>query len=76
MCTYVYTALPDPKAPKYLRDIIKEYTPTRSLRSQEQHKALVIPRSKTSNGDTAFSTFAPRSWNSQPEMLKKQPTIK
>ncbi|XP_030196856.1 uncharacterized protein LOC115531637, partial [Gadus morhua] len=51
-------------APSYLRDLLQEYTPSRSLHSTSAG-LLCIPTSRlTSMGARSFSCSAPRLWNS------------
>lgn len=52
--------------PTYISDLITYYSPTRELRSSDQH-LLNIPITKLKNyGDRAFSKFGPTVWNSLP----------
>jgi hypothetical protein len=57
-------------APPYITDLLIPYTPTRNLRSSDQH-LLTVPRTTTSFGDRAFSSIAPKLWNSLPSELRQ-----
>ena len=62
-------------APSYLTTIITPYHPTRKLRSSSR-STLQVPRVKTSNyGDRAFSSAAPKLWNSLPDHIKSKHTL-
>ena len=50
------------KGPQYLTNLLRHYTPERSLRSS-YHLKLVIPKCKSNFGERAFEIFAPRLWN-------------
>ena len=56
-------------APDYLNTLITHYTPSRQLRSSNQH-LLSVPRSHTTFGSRGFRVSAPRLWNSLPESLR------
>ena len=59
------------KAPEYLASRLVRYSPGRRLRSYDQY-LLVEKRSNLKTyGDRAFSTAAPRLWNSLPLELRK-----
>lgn len=48
----------------YLTKLPQPYSPTRALRSVDQH-ILAVPKSRpVSRGDRAFSVVAPKVWNS------------
>ena len=65
-----YKALHD-EGPQYLKDLLKWHTPSRVLRSSNEH-LLVIPKTKLKSfGDRAFSVAAPRLWNSLPLTLRR-----
>ncbi len=49
--------------PKYIADMLTEYKPNRPLRSLGSSQ-LEIPRVHTKQGESAFSYYAARSWNS------------
>jgi hypothetical protein len=63
------------EAPQYLRDLLHEHCPRRSLRSGGQLQ-LVEPRTRTAKyGDRAFSKAAPVMWNKLPLELRQSSTI-
>ena len=63
------------KSPKYLSDLIVQYTPARSLRSASQN-LLVVKKAKTKTyGDRAFSCIAPSLWNSLPLSVRSESDI-
>ena len=51
-------------APSYISQLLTPYVPTRTLRSSD--KLLKIPKTFSSYGDRAFSSCAPKLWNSLP----------
>ncbi len=53
------------QAPSYITDLLTPYVPVRSLRSVDQ-ELLSVPVTRNSYGDRAFSSTAPRLWNSMP----------
>lgn len=62
-------------APSYLRDLICEYTPARSLRSESKH-LLCIPKVKSVNfGHRSFAYFAASEWNNLPLNIRTSPTL-
>ena len=62
------------KAPAYLADIIRPYTPSRTLRSGNQH-LLAVPPTKRKYGDRAFAVCGPRLWNDLPLHIRKCQTV-
>ena len=63
-------------APKYLKDVITLYKPTRSLRSVEG-LLLKQPRSRlVTCGDRAFACAAPRLWNNLPQNLRASKDVR
>ena len=58
-------------APKYIRDMIRPYTPNRPLRSADAAD-LHVPRTRTRYGDRSFSHVAPTLWNSLPNDIRSQ----
>ena len=63
-------------APVYLRNLISEYSPSRSLRSADQKflKRTGIP--KNSFGQRSFSNIAPVLWNGLPAAVRKAKSLK
>ncbi|XP_068708175.1 uncharacterized protein [Montipora foliosa] len=62
-------------APSYLTTLITRYRPTRKLRSSSR-STLQVPRWKTSTyGDRAFSSAAPKLWNSLPDRIKSKQSL-
>ena len=62
-------------APPYLADLLKPYTPTRSLRSADR-LLLVVPKSRLKQrGDGAFAVAAPKLWNELPLQVRLAPTL-
>jgi hypothetical protein len=62
-------------APTYLRDLLKQYTPARTLRSTNSY-LLQVPKSRLkSYGDRAFPIVGPRLWNALPLNIKNCETI-
>ena len=58
------------EAPNYITNLLKPYSPTRTLRSAN-NDLLIEPRSKLKTyGDRAFSVAAPRLWNQLPKYIK------
>ena len=70
----VYKSLND-ASPLYISDLIKEYIPTRNLRSNNQN-LLQISRTNTNfYGERAFGTIAARLWNSIPLHIRNAPSV-
>ena len=62
-------------APAYLQNVIKEYAPTRSLRSASQ-KLLKVPYTpSTLVQDRAFSVVGPQLWNELPFTIRNEQSI-
>ena len=62
-------------APQYISDLIKPYTPTRSLRSESKH-LLVKPRyTLETYGRRSFEVSAPLLWNTLPHDIKLSKTL-
>ena len=71
---YAYKAL-NGLAPDYLKDLINQYMPTRSLRSASGY-LLTVPTSRTTTyGPRCFSTSAPKLWNKLPDHIKHSRTL-
>ncbi len=62
-------------APQYLSELLIPYTPTRDLRSSETG-VLTVPLTRLrSMGDRAFSSLAPKLWNSLPIEIRQAKTL-
>ena len=64
-------------APSYLSDLLKHYTPSRSLRSGSNQSLLIIPphlRLSTIESRT-FSVVGPSLWNKLPLSIRQAPTL-
>jgi hypothetical protein len=57
------------KQPSYLSDVIHHYTPSRGLRSSDQH-LLTVPRTRLKLTDQSFAAAAPNIWNDLPLHLR------
>lgn len=60
-------------APKYLH--LPHAVTTRHTRSSASDVKLFVPRTKTSYGDRAFSSCAPKLWNKLPIYVQTAPSI-
>ena len=60
--------------PSYLRDLVRQHIPTRSLRSGSK-QLLVIPDIRSANGRRSFSFAAPTIWNSLPDKVRSSNTL-
>ena len=64
----VFRALHE-QAPSYITELLRPYSPIRSLRSSDQ-KLLMVPRTRfKTRGDCSFQACAPRLWNALPSTL-------
>ncbi len=62
-------------APQYLSELLIPYTPTRDLRSSETG-LLTVPLTRLRlMGDRAFSSLAPKLWNSLPIEIRQAETL-
>ena len=62
-------------APSYVKDLLKVYVPSRTLRSSDDF-LLCVPKSRlVSCGDRAFSSSAPRLWNSLPRDIRMSASL-
>ena len=64
------------RAPEYISDMLKRYTPCRTLRSSgtnllERQKA----KGKRNHGKAAFSYYAPKLWNELPRELRMSESV-
>ena len=60
--------------PVYLSSLISDYAPTKSLRSTGT-RILHTPRVRTAVGSRAFSSSAPKVWNSLPVDIRECTTL-
>ena len=60
--------------PKYIRDLLLPYQPSRPLRSSGSG-LLCVPRIRTKHGEAAFSFYAPQIWNKLPENCRNAETL-
>ena len=63
-------------APPYLKELLKPYTPNRSLRSSSKG-LLESPRtvSTATYGERAFSISAPKLWNGLPQQIRNAESL-
>ena len=62
-------------APDYLKDLLDQYVPTRTLRSGSKHLPCV-PRVRTKNyGERAFSFCGPKLWNDLSSSIKQATSV-
>ena len=57
-----------------MHDMFIQHTPARSLRSQNKN-IFVQTTAKTKCGESAFSVYAAKLWNKQPEEIKTLPQL-
>ena len=69
MCLIMYKISRD-MAPAYLCELVKQYKPTRCLRSSSKSLYTVPSARVKAFGDRAFAIAGPKTWNSLPEDLK------
>ena len=62
------------EGPAYLASMLKEYHPSRDLRSSAQFR-LRVPFVHKNYGKRAFSVAGPRLWNALPLSMKYSPTV-
>ena len=62
-------------APKYLSDLIVLYTPSRHLRSSEQHLLCCTKMNYKTLGERSFSFYSPKLWNSLPLYIRQAENI-
>ena len=64
------------QSPIYVKDMLKLYQPARNLRSVNNSKQLVVPKSRTVRyGDRSFSSVAPRIWNALPVTIRDSKSL-
>ena len=61
-----FKSLEDPHFPSYLKHHLKIYCPTRTLRSSDDKKSFIVPRTYKSVGDRSIAFSGPSIWNSLP----------
>ena len=61
--------------PTYLRNLLTEYVPARTLRSSIDDKKLVVPLTRSKLQERSFSFAAPSCWNSLPLFIRQSPTL-
>ena len=75
IASLTFQSLNDPYFPPYLKDLLKQHVPSRSLRSSTKN-ILVKPRAKLKTfGQRAFTHVAPDIWNLLPDALKQRVSI-
>ena len=73
--TFTYKALHD-QSPDYMKDMIKVYKPSRTLRSQDS-LSLVVPNVRTvSFGNRSFEHAAPSLWNALPFHIRNAESLR
>ena len=72
---YVYQCINEASFPSYLRELLSEYTPTRSLRSSDK-SLLKKSRPKLKQyGERAFTFAGADVWNNLPTLVKCSSTL-
>ena len=59
------------KKPRYLEDLLKPYTPTRSLRLAGKLDLLVPATKRKTFADRSFSVYGPKLWNTLPAETRR-----
>ena len=72
--TLTYKCIHD-QAPTYLKDLIKEYEPSRTLRSASRHLLEVPITRLKSYGDRTFAKAAPSLWNELPLRIRESDSL-
>ena len=62
-------------APSYISDLLIPYQPTRALRSAHAGILTVPKVAHKTSGETAFSYYAPRLWNTLPSYLRHASSV-
>ena len=63
-------------APSYLSELLRLYSPSRSLRSSSDTRMLKIQRSiRKTHGFRTFSHFGPHIWNNLPQDIRHSATL-
>ena len=71
----IQKALHTQSAPRYLKDQLTVYRPTRELRSSSDQWTLTVPRVRLQYGNRSFTAFGSRLWNSLPADLRQPQTF-
>ena len=75
LCIICYNVLHSKYTPTYLKQLLRPYTPPRSLRSSKS-SLLAVPRYKLLTfGGRSFSVLAPKFWNSLPKNIRLSGSI-
>jgi len=70
---HTYNAL-NGLGPKYIKDLLQRYEPSRPLRSSGAGQ-LTVPFVRSKRGKAAFCIYAPNAWNKLPEHLRMASTL-
>ena len=63
--------------PEYIRELLKFHTPTRTLRSGNDTRILVEPKTRLSTaGDRSYYKGAPHLWNQLPKEIRHAPSLR
>ena len=68
--TITYKCVHECGAPVYLQELLLRPKSIRTLRSSLDVTRLVVPRCIRTDGEKAFSIFAPKMWNQLPDSLR------
>ena len=74
MLVITYRALHG-QAPPYIKDLLKWYEPTRTLRSANQGFLDVPHTNFVTKGDRAFQVAAPNLWNALPQDIRAAASV-
>ncbi len=75
LLTIVYKCLYG-NGPEYLKDLLIDYKPVRSLRSSSDTRLLVEPATKlATGGDRSFYKAAPKLWNRLPKDIRMSDSL-
>ncbi len=61
-------------APRYITDMLTTYTPARTLRATGSGN-LLIPHTRSKEGEAAFSVYAPQKWNTLPDTVRHATSV-
>ena len=65
-----FKSLEDPFFPLYLKNQLKIYSPTRTLRSSNDDRCFIVPRTSRIVGDRSLGFAGPSIWNSLPAEIR------